>query len=67
MGKEYKALDANGDTLGTVTGDLRELMNDVPAWENDLQRTLRQIVDDNEGYIEDLDGNVVYDGEEVYS
>jgi len=63
-GNQYQAVDGSGDLLGDVAGDLEEQLNDVPEWEGDLKRTLRQILDDNQGWIEDLDGKIVYDPEE---
>lgn len=55
-----KVLDGSGDELGQI-GSLDEL-DKVPDWENALRRTVRQIADANDGYIEDADGNVVWDG-----
>lgn len=64
-GNVYRAVDSFGEPLGDVTGDLEQQLNDVPAWEGELKRTLRQIVDDNQGWIEDPGGKIVYDPEEV--
>jgi len=55
-------LDGSGDTLGQIES-LDEL-DKAPDWENALGRTVRQIANANDGYIEDEDGSVVWDGAE---
>lgn len=55
-----QALDGSGDLLGEVSS--LEDLDRVPDWENANERTLRHILDKNDGYIEDEDGNVVWDG-----
>lgn len=54
------ALDGSGDTLGQVES-IADL-DKIPDWEGGNQRTLRQILDANSGYIEDEDGQIVWDG-----
>lgn len=61
----FVVFDGSSEEIGQVVGDIESLLHDVPAWENDLQRTLKQIVDDNEGFItEATSGRIVYDSEE---
>lgn len=58
-GNQYMVYDGEGEVLGDSTS-----IDEIPDWENALQRTAKQIAKDNRGYIEDLDGKVVYDSDE---
>lgn len=51
----YMAYDGAEEELGPV-----DSLDETPAWENALQRPIKRIVDQNDGWIEDEDGRVVY-------
>ncbi len=55
---DMSALDEYGDLLGPVAS-LADL-DAVPTWEGAMQRTLRAILEANDGYIEDAHGTVVW-------
>jgi hypothetical protein len=58
-GNQFMVYDGQGEELGPSTN-----IDEIPEWENALQRTAKQIAKANAGYIEDLDGKTVYDSDE---
>lgn len=58
-GNSFIVYDGQGEELGPSAN-----IDEIPEWENALQRTAKEIAKSNAGYIEDLDGKLVYDSQD---
>lgn len=64
--RTYLGFDGQGQALWTAEADTvaHALAQVDPSEVSGLGRTNLQVVKDNDGYVEDLDGSVVYDSQD---